>query len=300
MSTALLHPAVIHKPIILAQVNFEKGNLLAFTCAAETGLLWPMRNSTQEILPGLRHISCGLAPNVELASRKCGCEQQGMTLIAIRNIEKGEEILLSLAAPYWTLRPSLRYISIMFDGSCPQPRASSPCAGAGVVNLVHEPDGIANTICTIRAAIPGRANAQIAEAVGLRLSALYAAQHGFRLLHEFHCEYVILRGDSKVLAMDMNGYGTITAEAMSSIISPVKLWIQQGRHIKEFQHVSRSFNSLSDRAANEAATTASMLVASPSLQQIIVSAHSIPCNMDSLQLIFNCGTSSPSHQSFKS
>ena len=84
--------------------------------------------------------------------------------------------------------------------------------------------------------------------------------------------------------MDMNGYGTITAEAMSAITAPVKLWIQQGRHIKAFQHVSRSFNTLADRAANEAASTAAMLISSPSIQHIIIAAHAVPNNKVQLQL----------------
>ena len=180
MSTALLHPETIHKPVILAQSDIKKGQAVAFTCTSESNLLWPLRNAMNEILPGLRHINVGLIPNVELVTHKCDCERQGLTLKAICNISRGEEILLSLVSPLWTLRPTLRYLSIMFDGSCPQPRATSPCAGAGIVILSHEPDGITNTICTIRAALPGKANAQIAEAVGSCFSALYAAQFGLQ------------------------------------------------------------------------------------------------------------------------
>ena len=284
MSTALLHPETLRKPVTIAHSNIGCGQSIAFTCVAESRLLWPLRNAFHEVLPGIRHAHVGQVPNVELRAHKCACEQQGLSLKTICNISKGEEILLSLAAPLWTLRPTTRYLSIMFDGSCPQPRATSPCAGAGIVILTHEPNGVANAICTIRAAIPGKANAQIAEAVGLRLSALYAAQYGLKLIQQHHCEYLIIRGDSKVLAMDMNGYGVITAEAMSTIIAPVKLWLQQGSHIKSFQHVSRSFNTLADKAANEAASTAALLVSSPSIQHIIVAAHALPCDDVKLQL----------------
>ena len=257
-------------PCLIAAFPAIAGQTLAGTCSAISPFSWPLFGYSGAVI---HHVPIALhecEPNARLIHISCPCGNKALHLVASQHIPAGHRIYASLCYSALLLAPTQPYISIMFDGSCPCPRALSPAGGSGVVVVLHLPGGSHLVLCVISQSIEGIATAQVAEAFAARMAVKVGLLSGVDLMRKHNASHIIIRGDSRVIAMNYNGHGLIKSPLMSSILLPLKSWASRAPWIKAFQHVARAYNAYADRAANLGAQLTLALLASPHLPRLLI------------------------------
>ena len=262
--------------ILIAARDASPNDMLAVTCTTVNLIGWPLYGHASQPIFQLPVVQDeDYQPNARIVQLPCQCGAISVQLIATTHIRSGQLIYVTLCASLHITRPSEAYISIMYDGSCPVPRTQSPYAGTGAVIILHLPGGTHRVLATLALALPDVGNAQIAEAMGARLAFRICVVHGVSLLRQYQGAYICIRGDSRVITMDYNGYGIIKTPLMSQVLLPLKAWGAQCPWLRGVFHVPRAYNSLADAAANRAAKQTLARIAAPYMTILQVDVHDI-------------------------
>ena len=262
--------------ILVATRDAALDDMLAVTCTTVNPIGWPLYGHASQPIFQIPVVQDeGSQPNARIMQTHCLCGASLIQLVATAYIRAGQLIHVTLCASLHIIRPTEAYISIMYDGSCPVPRTQAPYAGTGAVIILHLPGGTHRILATLALALPGVGNAQIAEAMGARLAFRICVVHGLSLLRQYQGTYICIRGDSRVITMDYNSYGTIKTPLMSQVLLPLKAWGARCPWLRGVFHVPRAYNSLADAAANRAAKQTLARISAPYLTILQVDVHDI-------------------------
>ena len=192
----------------------------------------------------------GNVANASWKRARCGCARPCFRLIALKEIEKGEPVIVTKTADLHAV-PEGKVVLIRFDGSCKDPKGEAPRAGAGVVVYISEDGQTTKEIRRFGVPLPQASSAAMAEAHGsvesFRVALEMAKDDSY-----FDFDFMI-QGDNLSVIDYWRARKRISNPGMYQIVEDHAGKILTGNRTIEWCYIPRRYNKAADEMAGLAA-----------------------------------------------